>query len=158
MLLEQPHAFDDNSTSTATDPVRRDEWVDDVQVIFGLAREWHRFVIIRAHDAFDLKHHHASSVEVKTACGLSIGSSYYSTRDPSYAGALCRRGCFTAYELKLADEQRAADERARPRPLVTDEQMRISREGHEEQVRKLKTDRMKRIVAVISDGDDKEKK
>lgn len=45
----------------------------------------------------------------RTACDLPIHSQFASTRREELCNPLCRRGCFTPYELELAD-QRQADE------------------------------------------------
>ncbi|MBA2718947.1 MAG: hypothetical protein H0U52_06870 [Chloroflexi bacterium] len=66
---------------------------------------WHRLTIDRARSGravFD------PFTQARTACGESI-TGYYATREETYAGDLCRDGCFTAYEFKLAEEHRATE-------------------------------------------------
>ena len=49
---------------------------------------WHRMAIDRS----------------RTACGEALGA--YATRDETYAGHLCLKGCFSSYELTLAAGER----------------------------------------------------
>lgn len=70
------------------------EWADaateretPVQVKLTLKGEWHRPLARRG----------------TTACGQALGG--YATRDDSYEGELCKRGCFSQHEFDLAAEE-----------------------------------------------------
>lgn len=77
-----------------------------MQVRFGKAdAEWHRFAL--DHEG-----------ETRTACGKPI-TSYRASREPKYEEPLCRDGCFTPYELKLA-VKRAAEQKAAAQERATD--------------------------------------
>lgn len=49
-------------------------------------------------------------VLAQTACGDAVGAGYYATREESYEGNLCKKGCFTPAELELAETLAAAAE------------------------------------------------
>lgn len=66
--------------------------------------EWHRI---------ELEHPLRKDMTgIQTACGKDLGSKYFATREPKYEEPLCRDGCFTPHEIKLA-KQIAATEHER---------------------------------------------
>jgi hypothetical protein len=101
-----------HSEHTDGRPVVTPTRIDALHVkISHTSAEWHRFLLEGAH-------HNSGSwrrdnmTRSRTACGKAIGS-YYAVREESYAGDLCKDGCFTPLELVTAAEQRAAEQRQR---------------------------------------------
>ena len=92
MLLSFDCSFDgEESTSEILEwrdaATKKDEPVMHVKP--GPRDAWHKMLIDRT----------------RTACGKPLGA--YATRDESYTGDLCRDGCFSPFELKLAEELQA---------------------------------------------------
>lgn len=81
-----------------------------MHVRFGSDKsEWHRLTVDSSRRS---SHGSLRNGNTRTACGKSIGTSYYATREESYDGRLCQDGCFTQYELELATKSRAEAEQA----------------------------------------------
>ncbi len=101
-----------------------------VQVRFGSSSaEWHR-----------LMYDHSLAEERLTACEKVIPDTYRASREPNYEEPLCRDGCFSPGELriakKLADAQRtkkresaeAFEAESEARAVEREDSRRIQRE------------------------------
>lgn len=106
--------------------------------------EWHRPML-------DPRGIRIAGTPIETACELDTTYRYSATRDETYEGKLCTRGCFTPGELRRAAEYSAAVEQRR-----ADEQAKqdAEREKWFADGDQRRTDRMN---ALKKPTDDKEK-
>jgi hypothetical protein len=64
-----------------------------VQIRFGNHAAWHRLML-----------DHALKDERMTACEKAIPDTYRATREPNYEEPLCRDGCFSPGEIRVAEK------------------------------------------------------
>ncbi len=97
--------------------------------------EWHRLMLDRHPNRGSWR---TQSIQgARTACGIVITQGYYAMREESYAGRLCKNGCFTPAEHQVAVEMKeaeAADEFARAEQRER-ERIEMERERKESRAR-----------------------